>query len=107
MVTIDDFKKLEIMIGTVVSVEKVTDADKLLKFVFDIGGEKRQILAGIAEFYPDLDSLVGKQIPVLVNIEPRMMRGLESQGMIMAADDNGTAVLLHPDREIPPGSTVK
>ena len=108
MISIDDFKKLEIKIGKVKSVEKVENADKLLKFIFDIGnGEERQILAGIAEFYTDLESLVGMEVPLLLNLEPRMMRGLESQGMMLAADDGEKAVLLHPDKEIPAGSIVR
>ncbi len=108
MITIDDFKKLDIKIGKVKSVEKVENADKLLKFIFDIGnGEERQILAGIAEFYTDLESLVGMEVPLLLNLEPRMMRGLESQGMMLAADDGEKAVLLHPDKDIPAGSIVR
>lgn len=108
MITIDDFKKLEIKIGKVKSVEKVENADKLLKFIFDIGnGEERQILAGIAEYYTDLDVLIGMEVPLLLNLEPRMMRGLVSQGMMLAADDGEKAVLLHPDQEIPAGSMVR
>ena len=108
MITIDDFKKLEIKIGKVKSVEKVENADKLLKFIFDIGnGEERQILAGIAEYYTDIDALIGMEVPLLLNLEPRMMRGLESQGMMLAADDGEKAVLLHPDKEIPAGSMVR
>jgi len=108
MITIDDFKKLEIKIGKVKSVERIENADKLLKFIFDIGnGEERQILAGIAEFYTDLESLVGMEVPLLLNLEPRMMRGLESQGMMLAADEDGKAVLLHPDKKIPAGSIVR
>lgn len=108
MITINDFQKLEIKIGKVKSVEHVENADKLLKFIFDIGnGEERQILAGIAQFYSDLDALVGKEMPLLLNLEPRVMRGLESQGMMLAADVDGSAVLLHPDKEIPSGSTVR
>ncbi len=107
MVTFDDFKKLEIKIGKVVSVEKVPDADKLLKFVFDLGDEQRQIMAGMAEFFPDPSVLVGKEIPILVNIEPRNFRGYVSHGMIIAADVNGHPIFLHPEQEIPPGSTVK
>lgn len=108
MITTDDFKKLEIKIGKVKSVEKVENADKLLKFIFDIGnGEERQILAGIAEYYTDLDVLIGMEVPLLLNLEPRMMRGLVSQGMMLAADDGEKAVLLHPDKEIPAGSMVR
>ncbi len=107
MITIEDFKKLEIRIGKVVSVEKVEGADKLLRFIFDIGnGEQRQILSGIAEFFPNYVSFIGKEMPLLVNLEYRTFRGFESQGMIMAADTNGRPVLLHPEEEVPPGSIV-
>ena len=107
MITIDDFKRLEIKIGKVISVEKVPDTDKLLKFIFDLGTEQRQILAGIAESYPDPSVLVGKEMPLLVNLEPRMLRGFESQGMMLAADDNGRPIILHPEKEVTPGSIVK
>ena len=90
-----------------VSAEKVPDADKLTKLIFDMGDEQRQIIAGIAEFYPDLEALVGKEMPILVNLEPRILRGQESQGMLLAADADGQPVLLHPDKDIPPGSIVR
>lgn len=108
MITIDDFQKLEIKVGKVKSVERVENADKLLKFIFDIGnGEERQILAGVAEFYTDLDSLIGKEMPLLLNLKPRKLRGLESQGMMLAIDANGSIALLHPNLEVEPGSTVR
>jgi methionine--tRNA ligase beta chain len=107
MITIDEFRNIEIKIGRVKSVEKVEGADKLLKFIFDLGGEERQILSGIAEFYTDLEALVGQEMPVLVNLEPRTIRGLESRGMILCADAGGRAVLLHPELDVPPGSAVK
>lgn len=107
MISIDDFKKLEIKIGKVISAEKVPEADKLLKLVFDIGGEQRQIMAGIAESFPDPSILIGKEIPVLTNLETRKLRGYESQGMIIAVDTDGGTVLLHPEREVLPGSVVK
>lgn len=107
MVTFEDFKKLDIRIGKVVSVEKVPEADKLLKFVFDIGGEQRQILAGVAGFFPDLSVLVGKEIPILVNIEPRVFKGYKSEGMIIAADVDGQPILLHPEKDVPTGSIVR
>lgn len=105
MVTFEDFAKLEIKIGTIISAEKVEDADKLLKLEIDLGDEKRTIASGIAEWYKPED-LVGKQVPVLVNLEPRNFRGVESQGMILAAGDD-IAVMMHPDRELPPGSKVR
>ncbi len=107
MINIEDFRKLEIRIGKIKSAEKITGADKLLKLVIDFGGEVRQILAGIAEFYTDLPSLVGKEVPVLVNLEPRVMKGEESQGMMLCADADGRPVLLHPESETPLGSLVK
>ncbi len=107
MITIDDFKKLEIRIGKVISVEKVPGANKLLKFVFDLGTEQRQIMAGMAEFFDNPEELVGKEMPILVNIEPRKFMDYESQGMIIAADVNGCPIFLQPEKEIPPGSVVK
>ena len=107
MISIDDFKKLEIKIGKIIAAEKVEGSSKLLKLLFDFGSEQRQILAGIAQAYPDVSLLIGKQIPVLVNLEPKMLMGQESQGMILAADSNGEPVLLHPDKEVLPGSIVR
>lgn len=107
MITIDDFKKLEIRIGTVISVERVPDTDKLLKFQFDLGTEKRQILAGMAEFFPDPEVLVGRQLPVIVNMEPRTIRGEVSHGMIMATDSDSGVVLISPDTVVQNGSIVR
>jgi len=108
MISIDDFKKLEIRIGTILSVEIVPDADKLLKLSVDIGEEKpRQIISGIRAHVPDTSTLLGRQIPVLTNLEPRIIRGLESQGMILAASAEEVFALLHPGTEIKNGAVVK
>ena len=107
MVTLEDFKKLDIRIGKIVSAERIPDSDKLVKLIFDLGGEQRQVLAGIAEFFPDLAVLAGKEVPLIVNLEPRKMRGLMSEGMMLAADAGGRPVLLHPAEEVPPGSIVR
>ncbi len=107
MITLDDFKKLDIRIGKIVSAERVPDTDKLIKFTFDVGAEQRQIIAGMAEFFPDPSVLIGKEIPLLLNIEPRTFKGQTSHGMIVAADVDGKPILLHPEVEIPPGSTVR
>jgi len=107
MITYDDFKKLDIRIGKVKSAEKVDNADKLLKLVFDFGDEERQIMAGIAEFVEDPETLVGKEMPVLVNLEPKVLRGHESQGMILAASFEDVPTLLHPAEDVPPGSIVR
>jgi methionine--tRNA ligase beta chain len=106
MITYEDFSQLDIRIGTIVSAEKVPEADKLLKLIVDIGDEKRQLMAGIAEFVEDIDSLVGKQIPILANLAYRKMRGYESQGMMLAADDGGP-ILLHPEKKVKDGSVVR
>jgi methionyl-tRNA synthetase len=105
-ITIDDFKRLQIRIATVTAAEPVPKSTKLLKLTLDVGGETRTIVAGIAEDYAP-DQLVGKQIPVLVNLQPALIRGIVSEGMMLAADVDGRAVLLHPDREVPSGSTVR
>ena len=107
LMTHDDFKKLDIRIGTVLAAEKLPDTDKLLKLLFDVGGEQRQIIAGIAASFPDPSVLVGKQLPVLMNIEPRELRGHTSQGMLLAVAVDGQPVLLHPERDVPPGSVVR
>lgn len=101
----EHFSKIKIRVGTIESCEKLPNADKLLKLIIDFGDERRQILSAIAEWYKPED-LIGKQIPVLVNLEPRMMRGEESQGMILAADSNDGPVLLLPEKKLENGSSV-
>lgn len=105
-ITFKDFKKLEIKIGTIEKAEPVEGSEKLIKLEVGLGEEKRQIIAGIAQFYSP-ENLVGKQVPVLTNLEPKVMMGLESQGMILAAEVDEKAVLLHPDQVVPPGSTIR
>jgi len=107
MITIEDFNKLDIRIGKIFSAEKIFDSDKLIKLVFDIGGEQKQIIAGIAEFFPDLTVLIGKEMPILLNLEPRQFRGNISEGMIVAADVDGRPVFLRPEEEVPLGSIVR
>ncbi len=106
-ISYDDFAKLEIRVGTILVAERVEQADKLLRLEVDMGSETRQILAGIAQHVEDPATLVGKQVPVLVNLEPRKMRGFESQGMMLAASGEDDApVLLHPEKPLPPGSQI-
>lgn len=106
MITYEDFSKLDIRIGKILSAEKVPGTDKLLKLDVDIGVVTRQLVAGIAESY-EPDQLIGKEIPVLLNLEPRRIRGVESHGMILAVDVGGKPLLLYPDREVPPGSIIR
>ena len=98
---------MEIKIGKVVSAERMPGSDKLIKFVFDIGSERRQIVGGFAEAYPDPSVLIGREMPLLLNLEPRQLRGEISNGMILAAVVDEKPVLLHPEKEIPPGSIVR
>ena len=105
-ITFDDFQKLDIRIAKIISAEEIEGADKLLKLTLDVGdlGE-RTIVAGIKEHY-SLDNLVGKLVPYLSNLEPRKLRGVESQGMLLAANDD-RPVLIHPDQKVPPGSIIR
>lgn len=110
MISIDDFKKLDIRIGTILGAEKVPDTDKLLKLSVDVGeGDPRQIISGIAEFV-EPDELVGKQLPFILNLEPRVIRGEESNGMILAAsaltEEGRKLALLFPHTDLPAGSQV-
>lgn len=108
MISYDDFAKLEIRIGTIKEVSVVEDADKLLKLLVDTGEpELRQIVSGIREYFDDPQELVGRQCPFLVNLEPRTIRGYESQGMILAANHEDTLALLIPHQELPSGTRVK
>jgi methionyl-tRNA synthetase len=103
-----DFAKLQIKIGTISSVEVVPEADKLLRLMVEVGEEApRQITSGIREFFPEPEVLVGKQCPFLVNLEPRMIRGYESQGMILAVGTEAEFSLLHPGTSVSPGSGVR
>jgi methionyl-tRNA synthetase len=106
-INIDDFKKMEIKIGTVLSVEKVPDADRLIKFSIDLGeSAPRTILSGIAMHYSDPTVLVGKQVPVLANLETRIIRGIESQGMILYVVGEDMLTTLEPGVKVIPGTKV-
>ncbi len=108
MISYEDFSKLEIKIGTIVSVEVVEDADKLLRLMVDVGEEEqRQIVSGIRTYFEDPQFLVGKQCPFLTNLEPRVIRGLESQGMILAGNSEDVFALLIPHNELPSGTVIK
>ena len=103
----DDFAKVEISLGTILSVEIVPDADKLLRLEVDLGeGTPRQILSGIREYFEDPQVLVGKQCPFVTNLAPRTIRGLESNGMIMAANAGESFALFHPSQPLPNGSRL-
>lgn len=108
MIDIADWQKLDVRIGTILRAELVPETDKLVKFEIDLGSEKRQIIGGFAPSYPDPKILIGKQVPVLCNLEPRTLRGLESNGMILAASTGeGGPAALHPDQLVDNGTTVR
>lgn len=114
MINYDDFTKVEIRIGEILSVELIDGADKLLKCQVNVGDMDaegnmvpRQILSGIREYIEDPQSLVGKKYPYVVNLEPRTIRGFESQGMILAAMHEGVLALLSPTNDLPTGTRVK
>jgi methionyl-tRNA synthetase len=104
--TYDEFKKVQLCIAEIKTAEKVPNADKLLKLTVDIGDEERTIVAGIALYY-EPDSLIGKKIVLLANLAPATIRGVQSQGMLLAADIDGRAVILTPDSDVPPGSKIR
>ena len=105
-VTIDDFRKLEFKTGKVLECAPHSNADKLFVMKVDLGGgETRQIVSGIRAYY-QAEELVGKTVVVVTNLQSAMLRGVESQGMVLAASGAGTVSLLTPVREVPPGSKV-
>ena len=109
MISIDDFKKVELAVGEILSAEKVPETDKLLKLTVNMGeAEPRQIVSGISLYFPDCSVLVGKKVMFVANLEPRTIRGLESNGMILAVstDDNKFS-LLEPNADIPAGTRAK
>lgn len=106
-ISIDDFAKIEIKIGIILAAEMVPETDKLIKCTVDVGEEEpRTIVSGIAELRQPED-LIGKQLPYITNLEPREIRGVESNGMLLAVGDGEAFALLHPDVEVPPGTSGK
>lgn len=111
MITIDDFLKVGLRIGTVLEAEDVGGSEKLIKLKVDLGedppaGGPRQILAGVKQWYKAKD-FVGKQVVVVVNLEPKVMMGLESQGMMLAADSEDGPVFLTVPKKVSPGTKIR
>jgi methionine--tRNA ligase beta chain len=121
MINIEDFQKIELRVGKILSAEKIPETDKLLKLSVDLGpsyvetpegkeekSDIRQIISGISMYFPDPSVLVGKKCMFVANLEPRTIKGFESQGMILAVStENGKFSLLTPDDSIPPGTRAK
>lgn len=109
MINLEEFKKVDIAVGQILSAEKIPDTDKLLKLSVDLGeSTSRQIVSGIAPYFPDCNVLVGKKCMFVANLESRMIRGFESQGMILAVStEDGKFSLLEPGNDIQPGARAK
>lgn len=105
VITIDQFRQVQLRVAEVLTAEKVQGADKLLKLTVNVGDEERQIVAGIAQYY-DPQELVGKQIVIAYNLKPAVIRGLESKGMLLASKDAETLAVLTVDRKVKNGSPV-
>lgn len=107
-ITYDDFVKLTIVVGTITRVEEVPDSNKLLKLTVEVGeAVPRQILSGIKKYFADPQSLVGVQTPFLINLETKVIAGLESQGMILAASGGEAFSLLTLMSQLPAGSQIR
>ncbi|UCF65815.1 MAG: methionine--tRNA ligase subunit beta, partial [bacterium] len=106
MITIDDFKKIELKTAKVLVAEKIEGADKLLKLQIEVGEEKRQLVAGIAQHYSP-EELPGKTIIIVANLQPVKIRGVESQGMLLAVSDQNTLSLLTPDQKVGSGKDIR
>jgi len=104
-VSFEEFKKLDIRVGKVISAERVKGSKKLVELKIDIGGEVKRAVAGIAEFY-DPDEVVDKLVVVVTNLQPKKIFGLESEVMILAAFDGRRLAILQPDKEVPLGTQV-
>jgi methionine--tRNA ligase beta chain len=105
IVTFKEFQDMDLRTARVLKAERVEGTDKLLKMQIDIGTEQRQIVAGIAQEY-SVEELIGKNIMVIVNLQPAKIRGVESRGMLLAANLDGTAVLAVFDKTVPPGTQI-
>ena len=106
-IVFEDFMKMDIRTGTILEAEKVAKTKKLLKLKIDTGIDQRTVVSGIAEYY-EPDQIVGKKVSILVNLAPRKLRGIESQGMILMAEDtDGKLCFVSPTEDVSNGSEVK
>ncbi|MFN7971181.1 MAG: methionine--tRNA ligase [Acidobacteriota bacterium] len=105
-ISIDDFRRIKLRTGVVRNAERIPKADRILKLTIDLGTETRTVVAGIAATYAP-DALIGRTVTIVANLKKAVIRGIESHGMVLAADVEGKAILVGFDREIPPGTTVR
>ncbi|MEK7647006.1 MAG: methionine--tRNA ligase subunit beta [Patescibacteria group bacterium] len=106
IINFEEFKKVELRVAKIISAERVDGSEKLLKLKVALGGEERQIVAGIGKSY-EPENLIGREIAIVANLEPRTLMGLESQGMILCASDENGPVLMCPEKEVSPGAEIK
>ena len=106
-ITIDDFSKVEIKVVEIIKASKIEGADKLLKFIVNTGKEKRQIVSGIAKWYPNEQELVGKKVMAVLNLEPVTLRGELSQGMLLTTTEKKKTKLVIIDNEVKLGTTIR
>jgi len=107
MINYEDFKKIELKVAKILEAERVDGSEKLLKLKLDLGeAEPRQVIAGIGKNY-EPESLPGREIIIVANLEPRKLMGLESNGMLLAADSPNGSVILMPEKEVEPGVFIK
>lgn len=108
MISYSEFQNVDLRVGKVLSAERVEGSEKLLKLMVDVGPEigERQIIAGIGKVYAP-EVAVGREIIIVINLEPRSLMGLESHGMLLAADDESGPILLEPDKDALPGAKIK
>jgi methionyl-tRNA synthetase len=105
-IPIDDFRKVELRVAEVVAAEKIAKSKKLLKLTIRVGEATRTLVAGVAEHYAP-DALVGRKVVIVANLEPATLMGVESNGMVLAAEHDGTLALLTLDKDVPSGAKVK
>ena len=106
MISYEQFQQIELRVASILSAERIEGSEKLLRLRVALGEGERQIVAGIGKKYsPDI--LVGRQIIIVANLEPRILMGFESQGMLLAADSSEGPVILVPEQEVAPGTKVK
>jgi methionyl-tRNA synthetase len=106
MITIEEFAKIELRVATIKAVEPHPNADRLFVLKIDLGTEERQLVAGIRTHYTP-EELLGKQIVVVTNLQPATLRGVESQGMLLAASDGERVIVLSPEKPVVPGAKVR
>jgi methionyl-tRNA synthetase len=105
LIALDDFKKVELRTAKILEAAEIPGADRIWKLLIDVGTEKKEIVAGIKQFYAR-EALIGRSVIVVNNLAPSVIRGVESRGMLLAAKDGTTLTLLAPDKDMPAGSLV-